>query len=139
MAGASDINALNERFTNGGKHVLQVTSDGVAVSKTNGAPVVDANIIPVAVKQAVNVSYTVAQNLPDVTNQIAAGATMALIQVLLWPIRWADDGTDPSTSFGMQLPENDQFYYVGDLSNFKIISQAAGELAEVNVAYYKQA
>jgi hypothetical protein len=138
MAGASDITSLNQRFSNGAQHSLNVTSDGVAIDATNGLPVNDANLIPVAVKQTTNLSYTAAANLPDVTNQVAAGATIAIVQVLSWPIRWSDDGVDPTTSFGMQLPAGDQFFYVGNLSNFRMISQASGELAEVNVAYYKQ-
>jgi hypothetical protein len=100
---------------------------------------VDANLVPVAVKQTTSLSYTVAANLPDVTNQVAAGATVAVIQALNYPLRWNDDGTNPTVSFGMQIAAGDQFWYTADLANFKIISQAVGELAEVNVAYYKQA
>jgi hypothetical protein len=121
-------------------HVIMTDSSGTALgTAAAGLPVVDANLVPVAVKQTTSLSYTVAANLPDVTNQVAAGATVAVIQALEYPLRWSDDGVNPTVTFGMQLAAGDQFWYTGDLADFKMISQATGELAEVNVAYYKQA
>ena len=68
---------------------------------------------------------------------VPAGAHYALLKLndanLL---RWRDDGTDPSSTVGMPIPDQvDEFWYTGDLSAIKFI-RSGGTNAIVNISYY---
>lgn len=65
---------------------------------------------------------------------IPAGATRALITVEGQPVRWRDDGTNPTTSVGMPLAAGDIIDYDGNLSALKFIETASG--AKLNVYFY---
>lgn len=51
------------------------------------------------------------------------------------PVRWRDDGIDPTPSVGMLLSAGTVFSYDGDLNKIKFIQQSAA--AKLNVSYYK--
>jgi hypothetical protein len=62
-------------------------------------------------------------------------AVLALVQIEgTRPVRWRDDGTDPTASVGIQVSGNTSFWYVGDLQSVKFIEENAGVI--VNVSYY---
>ena len=91
----------------------------------------DAVLNPLGVVQTSSLSASTAAGLPAT---IPSTAKFALINVLTQNLRWRDDGADPTTSVGMQIEAGKDFWYTGDLSTFKMISEIAN--AEVNVAYY---
>lgn len=65
---------------------------------------------------------------------VPSGATLAVISVEGGSVRYRDDGTDPTTTIGMPLPEAG-ITYTGSLAAIKFI-QAAGT-AVLNVLYYR--
>lgn len=65
---------------------------------------------------------------------IASDAKAALINVTGANCRWRDDGTNPTTTVGIQLEIGDTFLYTGDLAAFKIIEETT--TAVLNVSYY---
>ena len=65
---------------------------------------------------------------------IPSGAQVALIQAEPQNCRWRDDGTDPTAAIGMQIAAGNSVLYVGELSAFKVIQEAAN--AKVNVSFY---
>lgn len=68
-------------------------------------------------------------------NKTPTGPTYALLQAEGAPIRWRDDGTDPTASSGMILyPGDAPFPYDGPLSAIKFIQTAATGI--LNVSYY---
>lgn len=66
---------------------------------------------------------------------VPGNANVAEIQTLLQPIRYRDDGTDPSTTSGMQLAAGNSKFYTATLSKIRLREEAAG--AQVNVLYYR--
>ena len=66
---------------------------------------------------------------------VPAGAKRALFKVSVQPVRWRDDGTNPTTSVGMLIGTADPFFmYTGDLAKVKLIQTAA--TATVDICYY---
>lgn len=63
------------------------------------------------------------------------GATIALIAVELAPVRYRDDGTDPTADQGMPVNVAQTIRYCGNLSAVKFVQQAAG--AAISVLYYR--
>jgi len=66
---------------------------------------------------------------------VPVGARYAMIQCNnANDVRWRDDGTNPTTSIGMILPNSGYpiLWYTGKLQNLRVIS-ASGQL---NVSYY---
>lgn len=62
-------------------------------------------------------------------------ARFALIQVEGQPVRWRDDGTNPTAAVGMRLlPTGEGMRYMGDLNAIRFIEEAASGI--VNVTYY---
>ena len=88
---------------------------------------VDAKLEPRGYEQ--NTSLATAQPL-----KVPQGARACIIQALTQNVRWRDDGTDPTTTVGMQLAAGRDMLYTGDLAKFRMIEEAAS--AEVNIAYY---
>jgi hypothetical protein len=67
---------------------------------------------------------------------VPAGANVALISVEVAAVRWRDDGTAPTTSIGMYLPNGlAPFEYSGTLDAIEFIAATGSPL--VNVSYYK--
>jgi len=60
---------------------------------------------------------------------------VALIQVLNQNVRYRDDGTDPTDSFGVRIHAGESIWYTGDLRKVKFIEEASG--AEINILAYK--
>jgi hypothetical protein len=68
---------------------------------------------------------------------VPAGASLAIIQAEAQPIRWRDDGADPTASVGMYLSVGQELQYSGaQLSRLKLIAATAGAIA--NITFYRQ-
>jgi len=66
---------------------------------------------------------------------IPAGTRWALIECEGQPVRWTDDGVNPSVTFGHLLFPGDTLPYNGsDLTAFKAIETSAGAI--LNVSFY---
>lgn len=65
----------------------------------------------------------------------ATGVKMTLIQAEANPIRWRDDGTDPTVAVGSVIDTGQTLVYTGEPSQIRIIETAAS--AKANVTYYK--
>lgn len=68
---------------------------------------------------------------------IPDGANYAVIIAEGADVRWRDDGTNPTASVGMPLPNGGVLEYDGKLSALKFIQVSAG--AKINVSYYQLA
>ena len=68
---------------------------------------------------------------------VPTGASRAKISVVSNPIRYRDDGTDPTSSVGFNVPTNTIFelYSRESLLAFKAI--ATGSNATLDIIYYK--
>lgn len=97
------------------------SKDGVVV----GNQTTDQPLIPKGFDQ-----QTLAGTAQGLT--VPQNAIYAMIQTES-AIRYRDDGTDPTTTVGIQLPAQAAVFYTGDLSKFKMIAVVA---AVVNIAYY---
>ena len=62
------------------------------------------------------------------------GAQSAILQAETQDIRWRDDGTNPTTSVGMNLTAGTEFLYTGELSEIKFIRVTSGAI--LNVSFY---
>lgn len=61
----------------------------------------------------------------------------ATIRVVGQPINWRDDGVDPTGSVGMLLAAGDTLVYDGDVTLFKMITDASAVgNADIRVAYH---
>lgn len=65
---------------------------------------------------------------------VPANAKTALLKVETQPVRWRDDGTDPTTTDGMLLDVGEEFWYTGDLAEIEFIETASS--AVLHVSYY---
>lgn len=65
---------------------------------------------------------------------VPGGAQRALLICTAQNVRFRDDGTNPASDTGIQLPKNTLFWYTGDLSAIKFIEEAASAVLEVS--YY---
>jgi hypothetical protein len=65
---------------------------------------------------------------------IPKGTYVAVIQAEAGDLRWRDDGTAPTTTVGMVLPNGSVLEYDGRLSSIQFIAVTAGAL--VNVSFY---
>lgn len=74
-------------------------------------------------------SVTAVQALPTVP----ANTVTALV-VPRAPVRWRDDGTNPTASAGMYLAADQPLEYRGNLAAFRMVSVSGA--AEVNVSFY---
>ena len=89
-------------------------------------------------QQITDVSVAVGLTVPTKAtdgNSTPTGPTWCLLQAEGAPIRWRDDGTDPTASVGIILQLGaDPYPYDGDLSKIRFIQTAAS--AKLNVSYY---
>jgi hypothetical protein len=68
---------------------------------------------------------------------VPSGADMAIIRAETNPLRFRDDGTDPTASVGMPLLVADPpFVFNGSLSKFKAIRSGAAD-GVLHVLYYQ--
>lgn len=65
---------------------------------------------------------------------VPSGASKVLIKVEGQPVRWRDDGVDPTTTIGMLIDVGDEFWYTGQVKALRFIETAAS--ATLNLAFY---
>lgn len=65
---------------------------------------------------------------------VPSGATLAVIVPEVQPVRWRDDGIDPTSTLGMPLGVDTVLSYDGDLHQIRFIQQTAS--SAINVSYY---
>lgn len=82
---------------------------------------------PMGYEQIADASVAVGLTVPP-------GAKYAIVQAVGQNVRWRDDGTDPTTTAGMQLVAGYDMFYKGELRDIRFIEEAAA--AEINVSYY---
>jgi hypothetical protein len=76
-------------------------------------------------------ALTVPQRTPEGMN---GKPVFALIVAEGAPVRWRDDGTNPTSSVGMPLAIGVPLQYDGDLNKIRFIQQSAS--ATLNISYY---
>ena len=89
--------------------------------------VVDAQVYPLGYQQITATAAAVGLTPP-------AGARIAQIDAEAQPVRWRDDGSNPTATVGMRIPVGSELKYSGDLSAIKFIAETAGAI--LNVSYY---
>jgi len=113
----------------------------VAPSSQNGdtgnanasIPVSSAGYLPKGYQQFDNTQLATVQSLT-----VPAGATVAIIQNNhTQPMRWRDDGQNPTGTTGLRIPANSEtpLTYDATLATFRMIKQTDGT-GFVDVAYY---
>lgn len=65
---------------------------------------------------------------------VPASTCMALINIEAQAVRWRDDGTNPTTTVGMNQAVGSTLEFYGDFGRIKFIETTAGTI--INVAYY---
>lgn len=73
------------------------------------------------------------QQITDLSSAVGLeprGAIVALIQTEVSPVRWRDDGTDPTALVGMLLPVGDTLEYRGDMNAIRFIQTAGGAILD---------
>lgn len=63
-------------------------------------------------------------------------ARMALIKAEAQPVRWRDDGSNPTAGAGFLLDVGEEFTYTGSLNAIKFIDTAAGA-STVHICLYR--
>lgn len=137
---AGEVVTLNTLPTSGRKaraDALGVTfspEDDVATETTNAAVLAaisalraDLTATPVALGYRQITTLTAATGL----GTIPTGAKSVLIAVSGAPIRYRDDGTDPTAAFGQPFAIGDSFTYESTLSAFRVIQQSPGAVLDV--------
>lgn len=67
---------------------------------------------------------------------VPGGSRYALIRVSAMPVRFRDDGTNPTSALGMPLNTGDSIEYDGPLSALRFIRSGASD-ATLDILYYK--
>lgn len=65
---------------------------------------------------------------------VPSGASRCLLKVETQPVRWRDDGSNPSATDGMLIDVGDEFWYTGQVGAIKFIETAAS--ATLHVSFY---
>jgi hypothetical protein len=93
-------------------------------------PVIEIDRIPNGFQQITTLSSATSLTVP-------ANSRAAIVQCTAQNVRWRDDGTNPTTTIGMQLKAGSEytFLYIGGLSAIKFIEETAS--AVLNISYYK--
>lgn len=99
----------------------------MAINKSQGQPVVDANLKPLGYQQVTSLSSAAGLTVPN-------GTILALIIPESQSVRWRDDGTNPTASVGMLLAAGATLSYTGDMLSIKFIEVTAS--AKLNISYY---
>lgn len=95
---------------------------------SQGAVQIKTKARPLGYQQITDVSSAVGLTLPT------TGTEVAVIHVESQPVRWRDDGTNPTSSVGMYLAAGETLIYDGNLLSIKFIETAAS--AKLNISYY---
>lgn len=86
-------------------------------------------------QQITSLSAAAALTVPVRTPEGLNGKpVLALIIAEGAPVRWRDDGTNPTSTVGMPLAIGVPFQYDGDLTKIRFIQQSAS--ATLNISYY---
>lgn len=86
-------------------------------------------------QQISSLSAAAGLTVPVLTpNGLNGKPVFALIIAESAPVRWRDDGIDPTASIGMPLAIGVPLQYDGDLTKIKFIQQSA--TAKLNISYY---
>lgn len=65
---------------------------------------------------------------------IPPGTTTVVLQAESQPVRFRDDGEDPTSGAGMRLPADAMVEYTGDLGQLRFIEETA--TAKLNASFY---
>jgi hypothetical protein len=103
------------------KKVRSDGTDAFTVATTPG------QMFPLGYAQITDVSSVVSLTVPT-------GANFALVQVEGAPVRWRDDGVNPTATTGMRLTTTGELKLDTTLSAVRIIQEAAG--AKLNISFY---
>lgn len=95
----------------------------------SGQQVIDGYLQPAGYTQLTSLAS--AASLGTVPN----GTKLTLIQAQGQPIRWRDDGVNPTSSVGMLLDAGQTLVYNGDPAAMRLIETASS--AVVNVSFYR--
>lgn len=93
------------------------------------AGIKDATLQPKGYVQDTTISTATA-----IASVVPAGATRVLIKVTGQPVRWRDDGVDPTASVGMLIDVGDELWYTGQVRALRFIETAAS--AVLDMAFY---
>jgi hypothetical protein len=86
-------------------------------------------------QQITSLNSATGLTVPTVTpNGLKVQPVFALIVAEGAPVRWRDDGTNPTASVGMPLAVGVPLQYDGNLQNIRFIEQSAS--AKLNISYY---
>lgn len=99
----------------------------MAAGTGQSVQVIDGYLTNMGYQQVTSLSSAASLTVP-------AFAKLAVIQAESQPVRWRDDGTNPTTSVGMILNPGDYLFYNGNIGALKFIETAAS--AKINVSYY---
>jgi hypothetical protein len=88
----------------------------------------DATLEPLGYQQITGLNTVKSLTVP-------AGARIAIVQAEDQPVRWRDDGSNPTASVGVRLVADEELIYAGKLAKLRFIETTAS--AKLNVAYYR--
>ena len=88
----------------------------------------EGNLKPLGYEKVTGLSASKSLTVP-------ANAKKAFLKVESQPVRWRDDGTDPTSTDGMLQDVGDEWWYTGDLAEIEFIETAAS--ATLHVSYYR--
>ena len=120
---------------------LVVNADGsINVDLVSGSTIIVSGTVstkpaPLVSAGAGQFGLSVASTGAATSLTVPAGATSAQITVSAANIRYADDGTTPSTSVGMPVYQASSWFYSGPLSALRFYAQSG--TATLDVLYYK--
>lgn len=91
---------------------------------------------PLGYQQITSITSATALTLPTPLANSGLVPTYAIIQCegSSSVARWRDDGTDPSSTVGMQLASGQELDYSGDLTMIKFIDGTS--TSKLNISYY---
>lgn len=87
-------------------------------------------------QQITDLTSAVSLTVPSTdVNGLSCKPAIAIITPAGGPVRWRDDGVDPTATVGMPLAANVTLQYDGDLTKIKFIETGVAT-AELNISYY---
>lgn len=112
--------------------LAMLTGPAAAQTAVPGQP-----IVPLGYCQIAAVTLAASTPLSSCSGGIPTGATMAVLQAEVAPIRYRDDAVAPTTSTGVLLTNGlaGQIFYTGTLSRLRFIAASGSPL--LNVLFYR--
>jgi hypothetical protein len=95
--------------------------------------VISGSRIPRGYQQITSLVAATGLTVPVVTN-IYVGYAVIQCEGTSSVVRWRDDGTDPTSTIGMQLVAGQEMDYSGDLTKIKFIDGTGTSI--LNISYY---